>query len=44
MIEYWYRDKKGELKKKTDNQIITEGVIYIGIGMLIALLISIILK
>ena len=44
MIDYWYRDKNGELKHKTENQIIIEGTVYVGIGMLIALLISVILK
>lgn len=44
MIDYWYHDKNGELKHKTDNQILIDGIIYVGIGMLIALLILVILK
>ena len=37
-MAHWYRDKNGKLQYKTDNQIKIEGAVYIGIGLLIALL------
>lgn len=44
MIEYWYKDKDGILRKKTDRDIMLGGAFYVAIAMFASLLIVFIFK